>query len=283
MKRGLIIGLLAIVLTMALFVSAEGCGLDISMINQDPYPAVPGDYVKLVFQIDGIAASTCGDVTFELLEQYPIQFDPGADPVVEIKAGTHTADYESFAMVPYKVRIDKEALDGDNPIEVRFSYSKGGLSSEQSKQFDLNIEDIRADFEIYVKDYSYKTHELTLEVLNVVDVDVEALTLEIPKQDIIDVKGPNRLVVGDLDSNEYTTADFETTINEGFFKVNLIYSDTINTRRIVEKTISFDPAYFTERIADQKNTGTGTYIFWGIVVVVIGWIILKRFKKKKKK
>jgi len=54
------------------FVSAEGCNLDVSLINQDPYPATPGDYVKLVFQVNGVSNPQCGTVEFELLEQYPL-------------------------------------------------------------------------------------------------------------------------------------------------------------------------------------------------------------------
>jgi len=60
--------------------------------------------------------------------------------------------------------------------------------------------------------------------------------LEIPKQTNIIVKGPNRVVVGDLDSNEYTTADFEATMRDGDLTIELTYSDTINVRRTISKT-----------------------------------------------
>ena len=30
------------------------CNLDASLINQDPYPAIPGDYVTIVFQLAGV-------------------------------------------------------------------------------------------------------------------------------------------------------------------------------------------------------------------------------------
>jgi len=169
--------------------------------------------------------------------------------------------------------------EGANPIEIKIQ-NKG--DAPFTKSFDIEVDDVRADFEIYVKDYSYTTREMTLEVLNIESSDIEALTLEIPKQDAVSVKGSNRIVVGDLDSNEYTTADFEVTPKQGEFKVNLIYSDEINERRVVEKIVSYDSSYFTDRIADQKTTSKTVYIVWAVIIILVIWWIVKKFKKKKK-
>ncbi len=276
MKKSIMLLLIIISVTI---VSAEStCDINASLLNQDPYPAVPGDYVKLVFQIDGIDDPDCNDIIFNLLPDYPIEFNPGETGLKTFEKVKYLKDYESNILIPYEVRINKDALDGTNPIEINMQ-SKGGASI--SKTFDLEIEDVRADFEVYVKDYDYTTNELTLEILNIESSDVEALSLEIPKQDSIQIKGANRIVVGDLDSNEYTTADFEAISSDGEFKVNLIYSDTINTRRTMEKTVSFDSSYFINRKADQTTTSTWTYIIYAAIIALIVWWIVRRLKKKK--
>ena len=278
MKKGvMLIFLLVFSITL---VSAEACDLTVSLLNQDPYPAVPGDYVKLVFQIAGLASSECGDINFALLEKYPIEFDPEETGERSFSSIDYIKDYQSTIQIPYEVRIDSDALDGANPIEINIQNKN---DAPLTKTFNIEVDDVRADFEIYIKDYDYKTNELTLEVLNIEESDVEALSIEILQQEIIQVKGPNRMVVGDLDSNEYTTAEFEATLINGEFNVNLIYSDTINIRRTVTKTISFDSAYFTERIADKKTTSSWTYIFWVVVIGLAIWWIFKKFTKKKKK
>jgi len=276
MKKGVLILLLIFSIS---FVVAEQCDLDVTLLNQDPYPAVPGDYVKVVFQVENVDNPECSDITFELLEQYPIKFNPGETGIRTFKRVDYIKDYKSSLLIPYEIRLDEDALDGANPIETNI-INKG--QPRISENFDLEVEDVRADFEIYVKDYSYTTKEITLEVLNIESSDIEALTIEIPKQDAIDVKGANRVVVGDLDSNEYTTADFEATPKDGEFKVNLIYSDTINTRRTVEKTVSYDSSYFKDRVADQKTTSPTTYIIWIVVIGLIAWWAIKKFRKKKK-
>ena len=278
MKR-VVIALLFI--SMMSFILAEACQVDVTLLNQDPYPAVQGDYVKLVFQVDGVANSECNAVTFELLEKYPLIFDAGQRRTFSINSGTYTgSNYQDFFMATYKVRVNSDALDGANPIEVRYNY---GFDSTQTKEFDMEVEDVRADFEVVIKDYDYGTHELTLEILNIEDSDVEALTVQIPKQENIEVKGNNRPVVGDLDSNEYTTADFEAIIKDGEIVVDLIYSDAINVRRTVQKTVTFDSSYFTNRKADQKSVGMTTYVIWIAIISGLAWFIWKKIKKKKKR
>jgi len=281
MKKELVTITVLLVFTLLAITNVSAiCSLNTTLLNQDPYPAVPGDYVELVFQVKGIDSPDCSDVIFNLLADYPIEFDPGESGLQVFKKVEYIKDFETNLLIPYRVRINKDALDGSNPIEVRFQSK---YDSPISKTFNIEVADVRADFEIYVKNYNYATNEITLEVLNIAAVDVQALTIEIPKQENIEVKGAERIVVGDLDSNEYTTADFEAIPQNGEFKVNLIYSDTINTRRTLEKTISFDSSYFTDRKADQKTTGVGTYILLGIVVIVVVYFVYKKFKKKKKK
>ncbi|MBT6182413.1 hypothetical protein HOI04_00855, partial [archaeon] len=109
------------IILFATTISAEACDLQTTLLNQDPYPAVPGDYVKLVFQVVGFENPECRDMTFELLADYPIAFNPGE---TGLQSFSHTAfiqDYESNILIPYEVRVDGDALDGENPIEVRIN------------------------------------------------------------------------------------------------------------------------------------------------------------------
>jgi len=278
-KRGLMVMILTIVFLMPL-VSAELCSLDATILTQDPYPAIPGEYVDVVFQITGIENTDCGQVTFELKEKYPITLDPGIVNPVIIQSGVYERNFNSFLTVPYNVRIDDDALDGDNPIEVVITSSNVG---QQLKEFNLNIEDSRVDFEIFVKDYDFVTNIMTFEILNIGESDIEALTVQIPHQDSIDIKGPNRNVIGDLDSNEYTTAEFEATSDGGDIEVEIIYTDSINVRRSTKKIVSYDPEYFEGRKADSNGVGIGTYIFWIAVIGGIGYWLYRRAKKKKHK
>ena len=260
------------------FLASAACNLDVSMINQDPYPAVPGDYVKLVFQVTGTNNPECGQVSIELLEKYPISFDPGDSSIVKVSGGTYERDYSSYLIAPYKVRLDENALDGENKIEVK--YGAGDLSGYSSlKSFNIEVEDTHADFEIFIKDYDSKTNTITFEILNVADSNVEALTLEIPKQDSIQIQGSKINIVGDLDSNEYTTADFTAIPSQGEIKIKISYSDSINERRILEKVVVFEPEYFS---LSEEEIGRAWYVYL-IYVVIIGAVVYYFYNRRKKK
>lgn len=281
MKKSVILGFVSLMISLSIlsvFVAAEPCNLQISLINQDPYPAIQGDYVKVLFKIDGIRNIECGTVTFGVKEDYPISLDPNTVNTITIKSGVYQKDYASYYLAPYKLRVDENALDGENPIEIYYSTS---TASNIIKEFEITVEDVRADFEIHVKDYDYATKELTFEILNIAEADVEALTLEIPKQEEIEIKGTNRIVVGDLDSNEYTTADFEAILPEGQANINLnvIYTDAINARREIQKVVEFDSSYYIDRNADKK---TPPYWLFGILIIVIVLIVWRTIKKKRR-
>jgi hypothetical protein len=281
MKKGIALIFFSLLISIFLFgnLISAACSLRISMLNQDPYPAIPGDYVKVVFQIDGLESQDCGEVTFGIKEEYPISLDPNVTNPIVIKSGTFQADYGSFYLAPYKLRLDENALDGENPIEVYHTKSSSDLTV--ITKFNLTVDDIRADFEIHVKDYNYNTRKLTFEILNIAESDVEALTIEIPKQDEIEIKGANRMVVGDLDSNEYTTAEFEAILPKKETKINLniFYTDSINVRREMQKIVDFDSSYFIDRNSDKKTQPYWLYI---LIVVVVAWFVWRRIKKKRR-
>ncbi len=282
-KRGISLLILSLSFLFAMqMISSAACNLDVVLINQDPYPAIPGDYVDVVFQINGVDNPDCGIVKFEVKEDFPFSLDPSSENPVTIRSGTYERKYSSFFIAPYKIRVNEDALDGDMPLEVSFSSSVGA-KIEKLKSFNINVDDSRADFEIFVKNYDSTTNIMTLEVLNIGENDIEALTIEIPKQEHIEIKGPNRNIVGDLDSNEYTTADFEAISGGGNIGLNLFYTDIINVRRNVTEILVFDPEYFEGRTGSQK-TSIWTYI---IILLIVGgagyWWYRRRKKNHAKK
>ena len=262
--------------------SASECDLSVSLVNQDPYPAIPGEYVKVVFQVEGVANPTCEGTNLELIETYPFSLDFGQSTTTKINSETFVRNYENYLLAPYKLRVDKNAIDGDNQIEIFFS---GGnqQSSYLSKFFDINIEDSRSDFEVFVENYDYSTKILTLEILNMGKKDVEALTVEIPIQKNIIIKGNNYNIVGSLDKNEDTTFTYEATPTNGEINLTIYYNDEVDVRRTLQKKIHYDSSFFTNRKADEKQTPIKIYFTIGIIVfILIIWIIKKRNHKNRR-
>ena len=275
MKRG--ISTLLLLLLLVGFVSAE-CSLSITKVNQNPVEANPGETVKVLLKIDGISNPQCGTVVFTLKENYPFTIDPESANPITVKSGTYISGSSTYFLADYKLRIDDSALDGDAEIETEYTILPSTIG--KINKFNITIKDTQADFEISVKDYNAATKAITFEILNIEDVDVEALTIEIPKQNNTEIKGANKVIVGNLDSNEYTTADFEGTLKDGEITLTISYTDSVNVRRQMNKTINFDSSYFTGLARDQTSQPYRLYI---LIVAVIGWFVWRKYKKHKLK
>ncbi len=265
-------------------VSAEGiCELDVNLANQDPYPALPGDYVEVLFQVSTVTEDCKDGAIIDLILDYPFSLDDGASTRV-IEFDTYVReDYDSSWNSIYKIRVDKDALDGDYPVELR--YREGNSLSKDDyfyEIFNITVEDVTTDFEVHIDNYKIADKTFVLEVLNTGDQDIKALTVEIPKQKNIIVKASNKNIVGDLDANEYTTADFEAVPLEGEIKVNLYYTDSINERRMIEKTVFYDPSYFVDSKDNIKPNKTGTYVTVFIILLLIVLFFIRRHKHKKR-
>ncbi len=263
-----ILGFLAVVIFLQVvsLVAAENiCDLSAIMLNQDPYPVAPGETVKVIFQVDGSVDSNCGKVSVVLKEAFPFKLDAGYDPTYTSKSGIYLRDFESFLLVPYKLIVNKDAVDGENKLKIDLISDSGTIT----KSFNIEVADLRTDFEVSVKDYDKSTQTITFEILNSGEHDVEALTIDIPQQESISVRGSYRNIIGALDSNDDTTFNFEATPTNGDLKLIITYTDGINERRIIEKIVSFNMDNFNGRATEKQGMSIWFYI---TIILAIGFI-----------
>ncbi|MFW5847076.1 MAG: hypothetical protein ACOCUU_02855 [Nanoarchaeota archaeon] len=278
-----LIAILLVLVNVSMVFAISNCNLDASLINQDPDPAIPGNYVEVLFQLSGIENSVCNGARFEIIPEYPFSLDNPENAKKEIFGDTFVQNSEKTWNIPYKLRIDPDALEGENEIQVRYSSGNAGKDFYVSERFNISIEDVRVDFEISVKDYDSSDNELTFEILNIGEHDIESLTIEIPEQENIQLKSSPRRIVGSLDSNEETTFDFTAIPKKGNLKLDIYYTDEINERRSLEKQVYFNPEYFK---SNGKSSGVSIWfwLFLVLVIIFIGrWFWKKRKTKKKKR
>jgi hypothetical protein len=281
MKKLLVSVFALILLSCTGVLALGGCYINATLVNQDPYPATPGDYVDVVFQLDGVEDPDCKGASFRVIPEYPFFLDIGDDGIRVLPSSTFIYNQKTAWMIPYRLRIDEDALDGFNEVKVGYSPGYFPETSFYEGNFDINIEDVIVDFEVSIKDYDSLTNELTLEILNTGENDVEALTIEIPEQDNIVVKKTSRNIVGSLDSNEDTTFDFIAIPQEGEIQLQILYTDEINVRRSLTKTTYFDPAYFP--IEKGRLSSLTISLIVTIVLLISLIVIWRKYKKKKRK
>tara|TARA_Y100000310_G_scaffold39747_1_gene37258 strand:+ start:6370 stop:7257 length:888 start_codon:yes stop_codon:yes gene_type:complete len=284
MKRGILVLVFAVFLMSVSMVAAvRECNLDASLINQDPYPAVPGEYVKVVFELTGISSLDCGLINFEVEDDYPFLFDSGVERITTFNPVTYTSGFRNTAVLPYRIRIDEEALDGENEIRVIHYGSAADFNTFVEETFNITVEDSRTDFEVHVKDYSFDEKKLIFEILNIGEKDIEALTIEIPEQDSVEIIGSDRVIIGDVDSNEDDTASFYAEVRGDEIKIDVYYTDQIGVRRKVEKTVMINRDNFKRSVDESSGLSSATSFLLGIVLIVALYFGYKWWKKRKER
>lgn len=286
-KQFLLFAFVALVLFASTHVvsaqSASGCALNVTLVNQDPYPSIPNDYVKVVFKLTGLEGRDCQDVNFQVVQDYPFSADPGTPLNINVSSGTYTTDYSSYVLLPFKLRVDPNAVDGENDLQVEFSSTSGGSHISQIKKFPIQIKNALTDFEVSIKDYVESTRTITFEILNTGKGDAQALTVDIPQQNTLTVKGSSRSIIGNLNSYEDTSFSYEAIPSAGPINMVVSYTDSNEVRREINKTVSYDPVYFTNRVRDIKSSPTTTYaVVIIIIALIVFWIIRRRVKNKRR-
>jgi hypothetical protein len=281
MKKEILIALIVIVILSG-FASAE-CEPSVVMLNQDPYPAVPGEYVKVVFQINGTETTDCESIYFDIVPEYPFSIE-SSDTREVILGGTYVSGYPSFVLKAYKLVVDENALDGDQKLKVSYGYvSDDGSRADLTKKFDVNVKDARTDFEVSIQDYDSATNTVTFGIINVGKYDIESLTLDVPEQDNIRMIGGNPAIIGSLSSNDDTTANVIAVPKVGELQVKLIYNDQNDVRRTVEKSVYFSQNLIENGKVVQQPKGVYYYLFWGLLVFLVLYMAYGYYQRRKVK
>lgn len=270
------------ILALSLFfiqTSSALCNLVPTLINQDPVSAVPGETVKLLFQLSGTENPECGTINLEFIPEYPFTLDSGYGTVQRIEGGTYQRDFNSFWIVPYKVRVDSNALDGDQKLSLKTWLNS---DSQLAKVFDFNItvEEVRTDFIITLDSYSFSTNNLVLGIVNVGENNAQSITVEIPEQENALIEGGHVKILGELDSNEDTTVSFNAALSSGPITVNLEYNDEIGERRKISQEVLFSELAF-ESTREKSSISLSSIILWLLVIGIVVYLIILRRRKAK--
>lgn len=123
MKRtfSVILGIFILILSGAFAhaVVPEGADLEVSLISQEPDPAEPGEVIDLRFKIENKGSAATENIMFEFVEEFPFTVYTGSAKK-EIGSLQGLQKDEEGIIVLYKIKVDEEALEKTNYIDVRY-------------------------------------------------------------------------------------------------------------------------------------------------------------------
>ncbi|MFH1247445.1 MAG: hypothetical protein V1644_03625, partial [Candidatus Micrarchaeota archaeon] len=109
--------------------SSNSASLSISLLNQDPDPAITGEVTVLRFSVENLGGQSASNVVVELLPQYPFELVSGESATQSIGNMRGYQTQSDMRVVKYKVRVDKDATAGDYELQLRISSEGGTIAS----------------------------------------------------------------------------------------------------------------------------------------------------------
>ncbi len=286
------------------------CSPTIKLINQDPTPAIPDSYLKLIFEVSGIGTE-CEGLKVKLSPEYPFSLDPSSNPIQTIEGTPDTPDYKNTWMVPYKVRVANDALEGD--YDLKLLYNTGTQNFDNAyviDNFNISITDSQTDFSIVIQGTSGT--QASIGIVNIGRNTANSLIVGIPAQENFIASGINEQIVGNLAAGDYTIVSFNiasvTTsvnarnqnrtnsgnfnrlnpgqnitnssnarLNSQMLNIKLDYTDGIGKRRSVIKQVQFSGSSaqgnFT-RTSTRSSSGTISGVPYTYIIIIILIIII---------
>lgn len=282
--------LLVLTSLMIVFLASIGsatstCNLNVQMINQDPYPAVPGDYVKVVFQVTGAENPDCGMIKFNLAPEFPFSLDPGENSSFSVQAGSYAIDYSSSLTIPFKVRVDENAVQGSNQIKVMYATNtQTGVPVYLTANFSIEVGNTKSDFDIVMQDVTPQGTSFI--ITNAGKNTANSMILTVESEDVL-VSGPKSVVIGTLNKGDFTIAHVRVVPQAGAtnLSIRISYTDDSGNRIDLEKSVPIDSSSRIEKIcwdSSEKPYLKWIFGFIGIFIGIEATILLRTLSRKKK-
>ncbi|MFW6026681.1 MAG: hypothetical protein ACOCRX_10090, partial [Candidatus Woesearchaeota archaeon] len=177
MKKTIILLLIIMLMPLALAVNntidaspfrPKTESLKATLINQDPDPARPGEYVDLKIRVDNIGQETAEKVQIEFLESYPFTLDEEEEKSKDLGNMGSFNEQDYGTIVEYKVRVDSKSVEGDNVAKVVLKSKNKGL---KIYEFDVRVKTV--DSGLIVKNVQTNPTQLIQGNEGTLEIDLE--------------------------------------------------------------------------------------------------------------
>ena len=284
-----------LILSIIPAVYSEGIGsvgVQVSQTNYDPSPAKPGKYVTLFLKAENSGTTEAKNVIFELELEYPFSFKPGEEATKSIVS----MGSEEAILLEYDLLVDKNALAGTYTEYLKLcldsqceSFAKTPLTITVQTGGTPKIE---VGLETSDTFSSGTKGTVTVHIVNRGLLDTKFLVVELQPADEYEIISPSRLYIGELQSDDFETADFTIYMKENIavdqsetitLPVLLEYSDT-NDKEYSETSGVDLRVYSKTDLAKLNLMPTKGGAYQQILLIIVGLaavFILYRWYKKK--
>jgi len=266
--------------------------VQVTLLNQDPDPIKQGEVVEVRFKIENVGEATSSDVQVQIIPNYPFSLYSGiaTKNIGKLRASQTGAD---AVIVDYKLRVDEDAAEGDNEIELKIKVDSDTWHIYTKDDFLIDVEDYNfPELKIYVRDSDLvsagQKGSVTIEIANTDLEDVKFLQFMLMENEGYQILSTsNYIYMGDIDSDDTESEEFEIFVSGSagdsiLLPIKLEYQDT--NEKVYEKEHMLKLRLYSNDEAKKlglKSDGRGTIISIVIVVVLIfGYFWWKKKKRR---
>ena len=180
----IIMGFLLVIMSMfTLALDIEAPAINVTLMNQDPDPVNPGNYVDVRFKINNDGANAVAENFQVKIEPvYPFSLDSNEKALRDIGDLPALGDYGNLIVVKYKLRVAEDAVEGTNKIKLKYKYNNLPWMTEE---FDLDVQTVDANLAIVmVETFPERVQPgdeavLKIKVKNMADSTMKDITLKL--------------------------------------------------------------------------------------------------------
>ncbi|MBR9691201.1 hypothetical protein GOV06_00270 [Candidatus Woesearchaeota archaeon] len=222
----------------------DSAKLQVTLISQEPDPAEPGQILDLRFKIENLGGGGTDNIFFELLPEYPFSLYRG-EAAINIGSMQAYQRGEEGIIVHYELRVDENAIEGDNYLDIRYKF--GEITSKWNYIKDFIVRVRTDDIVLLVEEVESvpevippgEIAKVKLTIKNLADSLVKDLKvkLDLSSDDLpfVPIRSTTEKKIYQLDSKSETGITFDimamADAESGAYKIPLYisYSDEAGT------------------------------------------------------
>jgi hypothetical protein len=253
--------------------------IGISVDNYYPTPVEAGDYFIIWLKVTNEGDNVIEDGAIRFKQTYPFSLDPGEEKE-KILSGL---EQKGVVIQRFRVRVDKEAKEGENYIAFEYKDCSGCVWKE--KNIPITVIEFQTMFDVVLQEVT--SEGVFIAIANIGKNPANAITVSIPEQEFFKTDLTSASIVGNLESGDYTIAAFKILPNQRGVNekkelfVKLDYTDPFGIRRSVVKQILLNPSSLIGTSVAGEETQFGSsrrgqgsslltnFWFWASVVLII--------------
>lgn len=267
-------------------IQTRSASVDIASIESDPERMIPGSKATIYINLKNTATTLMRDLLVKL-DVSGIPFIP-LNSINEKKVNKLSPNEE--VIVSFDVMVDPDASSGPYKVPLSFSFYDG-LDNAQNKNYTIGLLiDSEAELQLDVEDTEIYTKggtgKITISISNIGTSDLKFVSLKLMDSEDYDVIGTDRVYLGNLDSDDFETADFKISSKSSkdiLLKILIDYKNAYNEdfNQIYEVKL---PMYSGGKAVAYglvaKNGGFTSIIFYILLILfVYAWWKERKIQK----